>query len=68
VLGQAFSVSESYAHKRYCYMRRILAQVLDMPAGLLGPPGLLKVDVSSTWSAPGKGSGSITRVKKKTYR
>jgi len=44
-LGQAFSVSESYAHKHYCYMRRILAQVLDMPAGLLAPTGLLKVAV-----------------------
>ena len=44
-LGQAFSVSESYAHKRYCYMRRILTRVLDMPAGLLAPAGPLKVAV-----------------------
>lgn len=36
-LGQAFSISESYAYKRYCYMRRILSQVLEMPAGLLAP-------------------------------
>jgi hypothetical protein len=47
-LGQAFSVSESYAHKRYCYMRRILTKVLDMPAGLLAASGPMKValDVS----------------------
>lgn len=44
-LGQAFSVSESYAHKRYCYMRRILPKVLAMPAGLLAPTGPLKVAV-----------------------
>ncbi len=44
-LGQAFSVSESYAHKRYCYMRRILTKVLQMPAGLLAPTGPLKVAV-----------------------
>jgi len=44
-LGQAFSVSESYAHKRYCYMRRILSQVLDMPTGLLAPTSPLKVAV-----------------------
>lgn len=40
-LGQAFSVSESYAYKRYRYMRSILAEVLDMPA----PAGALKVAV-----------------------
>lgn len=46
-LGQAFGVSESYAHKRYCYMRHILTKVLDMPAGLLaGGPGRVAVDVS----------------------
>ncbi len=44
-LGQAFSVSESYAHKRYCYMRHILTKVLEMPAGLLAPRGPLKVAV-----------------------
>ncbi|MCJ8165151.1 transposase family protein [Pontibacter sp. E15-1] len=44
-LGQAFSVSESYAHKRYCHMRGILVQVLEMPAGLLAPTGPLKVAV-----------------------
>lgn len=44
-LGQAFSLSESYAYKRYCYMRRILTQVLDMPAGLLASTGPLKVAV-----------------------
>lgn len=44
-LGQAFSVSESYAYKRYCYMRHILTKVLDMPAGLLAPTGPLKVAV-----------------------
>ncbi len=38
-------MSESYAHKRYCYMRRILTKVLDMPAGLLAPTGPLKVAV-----------------------
>lgn len=42
-LGQAFSVSESYVHKRYCYIRRIVTQVLDMPAGLLAPTGPLKM-------------------------
>ena len=30
-LGQAFSISESYAYKRYQKMRFILSQVLDMP-------------------------------------
>jgi len=44
-LGQAFCVSESYVHKRYCYMRRILSQVLDMPAGLLAATSPLKVAV-----------------------
>lgn len=44
-LGQAFSVSESYAHKRYCFMRGILANVLDMPAGLLTTAGVSKVAV-----------------------
>ena len=44
-LGQAFSVSESYTYKRYCYMRSILTKVLDMPAGLLAPTGPLKVAV-----------------------
>lgn len=48
-LGQAFSVSESYAYKRYRYMRNILVKVLDMPAtGLLLSQELRKaaVDVS----------------------
>lgn len=41
-LGQASSLSESYAHKRYCQMRRILSQVLGMPAkGLLASGELL---------------------------
>ena len=44
-LGQAFSVSEPYAYKRYCYIRHILAQVLDMPPGLLGATGPVKVAV-----------------------
>lgn len=45
-LAQAFSISESYAYKRYCYMRGILCQVLDMPAtGLLLSDQLSKVAV-----------------------
>lgn len=48
-LGQAFSISESYAYKRYCYIRGILMQVLDMPAqGLLARASVdkLAIDVS----------------------
>lgn len=66
-LGQAFSVSESYAHKRYCYMRRILTKVLDMPAGLLAPTGPLKVavDVSEQpVERPVKGQGHYYSGKK----
>lgn len=32
-LGQAFGLSESYAYKRYCYIRGILMQVVEMPEG-----------------------------------
>lgn len=31
-LGQAFSMSESYAYKRYCYVRQLLPSLLPMPA------------------------------------
>lgn len=45
-LGQAFGMSESYAYKRYCYIRRILVQVLNMPEGnLLTSARLTKVAV-----------------------
>jgi hypothetical protein len=45
-LGQAFSISESYAYKRYVRMRSILAQVLDMPSkGLLDSATLNKISV-----------------------
>lgn len=30
-LGHQFGISESYAYKRYCFMRHILMQVLDLP-------------------------------------
>ena len=29
--GHQFGISESYAYKRYCFMRHILMQVLDLP-------------------------------------
>lgn len=48
-LGQAFSVSESYAYKRYRHMRGILVEALDMPCKDLLPAGAFKkvaVDVS----------------------
>lgn len=69
-LGQAFSVSESYAHKRYCYMRGVLVQVLDMPAGLLAPAGPLKVavDVSEQpVERPLKGQRGYYSGKKKAH-
>ena len=70
-LGQAFSVSESYAHKRYCYLRGILTKVLDMPAGLLAPTGPLKVAVDVSEQPvehPLKGQRGYYSGKKKTYR
>lgn len=48
-LAQAFSISESYAYKRYRSMREVLCQVLDMPATDLLMSGHLNkvaVDVS----------------------
>lgn len=71
-LGQAFSVSESYAYKRYCYMRSILVEVLDMPAtGLLAPGKLAKVavDVSEQpIERPAKGQKQYYSGKKKGTR
>ena len=70
-LGQAFSVSESYAHKRYCYMRSILVQVLDMPAkGLLATGELAKVavDVSEQpIERPVKGQKAYYSGRKKAH-
>lgn len=71
-LGQAFSVSESYAHKRYCYIRSILTQVLDMPpTGLLESRELEKVavDVSEQpIERPVKGQKDYYSGKKKSIR
>lgn len=67
-LGPAFSVSESYAYKRYCYMRTILTKVLDMPAGLLASTGPLEVavDVSEQpIERPLKGQRAFYSGKKK---
>ena len=70
-LGQAFSVSESYAYKRYRYMRSVLTQVLDMPdkrllltAGL----GRVAVDVSEQpVERPVKGQKHYYSGKKKAH-
>lgn len=70
-LAQAFSISESYAYKRYCYMRQILCQVLDMPpTGLLVSDQLTKVavDVSEqTIERPLKGQQRYYSGKKKAH-
>lgn len=71
-LGQAFSISESYAHKRYCYMRRILCQVLEMPAtGLLASDQLARVAVDVSGQPierPLKGQRQYYSGKKKSTR
>jgi hypothetical protein len=65
-LGQAFSVSESYAYKRYCFMRHILTRVLDMPRGLLAS-GKVAVDVSEQpVERPRKGQREYYSGKKST--
>lgn len=70
-LGQAFSVSESYAYKRYCYMRHLLTEVLEMPdKAMLLKEGLKKVatDVSEQpVERPVKGQKHYYSGKKKAH-
>lgn len=70
-LGQAFAISESYAYKRYCYIRGILLQVLDMPhLALLTSLALnqVVVDVSEQpIERPLQGQKAYYSGKKKAY-
>jgi len=68
-LGQAFSMSESYAYKRYCYVRQLLPQLLPMPALDSRPANKVAVDVSEQpIERPVKGQKQYYSGKKKGIR